>query len=80
MPRKSKDKDTSATILTEAAFMTSEPQLMREGTIQPKRDGVRKRAMSLFRRKHRHGHHESSDTLEGSDSISSVGSPRFDGL
>nr|VWO95170.1 Uncharacterized protein [Ganoderma boninense] len=71
MPRKSKDKDTSATILTEAAFMTSEPQLMREGTIQPKRDGVRKRAMSLFRRKHRHGHHESSDTLEGSDSISS---------
>lgn len=74
MPRKSRDKGTgtAATILTDAAFITSEPQLMREGTIQPKREGVRKRAMSLFRRKHRHGHHNSSDTLEGSDSVSSV--------
>ncbi|TBU45037.1 golgi-body localization protein domain-containing protein [Dichomitus squalens] len=71
-PRKSGDKSTA--ILTDPSFLTSEPEALRDATMQPKREGgVRKRAMSLFRRKHRHGN-DSTDTSEASGSITSVSS------
>ena len=68
--RKSSDKSTG--VLVDPALLTSEPEALRDATIQPKREGgVRKRAMSIFRRKHRHGN-DSGDASEASGSIASV--------
>lgn len=47
--------------IAEPSFLTSEPESIRDATIGPKREGMRKRAISLFRRK----------THSGKDSIDS---------
>ncbi|KAI0750742.1 golgi-body localization protein domain-containing protein [Daedaleopsis nitida] len=57
--------------ISEPPFLTSEPESMHDTTIVPKREGMRKRAISLFRRKH-HSGKESVDSSDGTSTTTSI--------
>ncbi|KAI0719613.1 golgi-body localization protein domain-containing protein [Cerioporus squamosus] len=69
--RKSRDQlqapPRMSSVLSDPPFLTSEPESINDATIGPKREGMRKRAISLFRRKSHSGKNsvESSDTTTG---------------
>ena len=61
-PRKS--RELPQVLTDEPAFLTSEPEAVREATVGPKREGVRKRAISLFKRNKTHSARNSKESVD----------------
>ena len=65
--RKSRDQSQAPRVsstVSDPPFLTSEPEsMLNDATVGPKREGMRKRAISLFRRKN----HSGKDSLDSSD-------------
>lgn len=70
--RKSKDLGGRPKLphtIADAPFLSSEPETIRAP--KPAKNGVRSRAISLFKRKHAHGQ-DSQDSIDSSDTTTSV--------